>query len=503
MKVCPAPACFPDRVALAIFLIAALHLSSQVASPATAAQDVRQTETLSRETAISIAARIVEAAPQLAKIWPGYWPPEQPFIIYLPGAGALLVSAGERPDSFQPLQDTDLPDPLVGRAFWHSGSLPDVGRPFVIDYPIASERTGILVNAAEADAKRIVTLLLHEQFHGYQKRAFKGGVSAQFVDPLAIKDRVAFAASAETERRILAKAIDVEDASDRRLLLQQYFALRREREAAMPAQEVGVERGFEHREGTAKYVDLAGHATIDGGRDRLKSLLVAELRKSLASATGAFATHWFRSRSYGNGAAITYLISRLDRGNWQAKIEGGAMLDELLESLVRKPAPGAKAGLAESARLSFASNAIQRELEPVIRAGEKAEIKSVQEFLAGAPYRLVLDATAAGTGSTGFNAPNMAQLGPATMVLPKAIMFSFSAPSVSLAATNLPVLMEDRRYTVLTPSAPRIVGLSATEVGDHRLESAMIRGNGIDLKVDRPVVVTVTKTSMFIRVADR
>lgn len=491
------------RAALAALFFSILWVCAPGQAPAKATDANQKAYTWDRPSLLSLAARIVDAAPRLATIWPGYWPPQQPFIMYVPAKGALLVSTGQKPDSFEAMVGPDVPQLLKGRAFWHSGDLSDVKRPFVIGYPIGGGTTAILADAARKSPETLTSLLLHEQFHGYQKSAFEGGGVSQFVDPLAISDRVAFAASAEIERRVLAKALGVEDPKARRELLQQYFSLRREREAAMPGEVVKVERGFERTEGTARYVDRAALAAIDGDPKRLPASLKTELLRPLASATGAFASHWFRSRSYSTGAAITYFISRLDRGDWRTKIEHGAAPDELLESLLGKPAAGQRAKLARNGRISFGYDAILRELEPAIRAGEKAEIKSVEEFLAPSPYRLILEAKAAGKGSVGFNGMNMAQLAQGTMALPKAEMFNFSAPSVSLSTRQLPVLMEEgQRFTVLLPSAPEIIGLNAPALGNHRLNSAIIRSNGIDLKVDKPVIVSISETSMTIRVRE-
>lgn len=495
---------FRRGAASAVSLFSALILSPPIGAPAMAAVGVEPELTLDRDALVGLAARLVDAAPRLAQIWPGYWPPDQPFIVYVPGQGALLISAGERPSSFQPLTGPDIPRQLKGRVFWHAGGLPDVRRPFVTGYPIGTGKTAILADATELGEEKIAALLLHEQFHAYQKKAFKRYAFAQFVDPLAIKDRSGFAASAETERRVLITALESETPKSRRRLLRQYFALRRDREAAMPAEAVKVEQGLELVEGTAHYVDLAGLALMTGRAEGLKSLLVDKLQKPIASETGAFVTQWFRSRSYATGGAITYFISQLDRGDWRAKLQGGAMPDQLLESLVGKPAPGAAPALARKARASAGYTAILRELEPVIRAGEKAELKSVEEFLAGAPYRVILEAEKAGEGSAGFSAKRMVQLGLATIALPEASTFNYSAPSVTLTSHGLPVLMEEReRYTVVAPSTPEIVGLSATAPGEHRLGSIVIRSAGIELRVDRPVVVSISATSVTVRVAER
>jgi hypothetical protein len=481
-----------------------LILSPSIEPPARAAPAIETERTLDRDALIGAAGRLVDAAPGLAKIWPGYWPPGQAFIIYVPGQGALLVSTGEKPASFEPLASPGIPRQLKGRIFWHSGDLPDVRQPFVTEYPIGRGKTAILADAAELSEEKINGLLLHEQFHAYQKKAFKRYAFLQFVDPLAIKDRSAFAASAETERRVLIMALESRKPKARRRLLQQYFALRREREAAMAVESIAVERGLELVEGTAHYVDLVGVALVGGGPEGMKPLLTARLQKPLASEAGAFVTHWFRGRSYGTGAAITYFISQLDPGDWRSKLEAGTMPDQLLESLVGKPAPGTAPALARKARAAIGYAAILRELEPVIRAGEKAEIKSVEEFLAGAPYRLVLEAENAGKGGAGFSANHMVQLGRSTIALPEAKMFNYSAPSVTLSSHGLPVLMEQsERYTIVAPSAPEIVGLGASALGEHRLASVLIRSDKIELRVDRAVVISITETSMTVRLADR
>lgn len=494
---------FRRGAAPAVWLLSALVLSPSIAQPGPAIA-VESETTLDRAGLVALAVRLVDAAPRLAEIWPGYWPPDQPFIIYVPGQGALLVSTGARPASFKPLAGPAIPRRLAGRAFWHEGNLADVRRPFVTGYPIGPGSAAILVDATELGEEKIATLLLHEQFHAYQKGAFKRYAFAQFVDPLAIRDRPGFAASAETERRVLVEALASERPKERRRLLQQYFALRREREAAMPAEALRVEQGLELVEGTAQYVDQAGLALLNGRPEGLKRLLAANLQRPLASETGAFVTQWFRSRSYATGAAIAYFISRLGPKDWRSRLEGGTMPDQLLESLVGKPEPGTAPALAREARDSMGYPAILRELEPVISAGEKAEIKSVEEFLAGAPYRVILEAEKAGRGNAGFSASRMVQLGPATTALPEAHSFDYSAPSVTLTSRNRPVLIEAReRYTVVAPSAPEIVGLRAGTPGEHRLSSVVVRSAEIELRVDRPVVVSISESSVTVRVADR
>jgi hypothetical protein len=455
---------------------------------------------VTRADLVSTAAKIARHSRQLSQIWPGYWPQEQAFIINVAGMGALLVSPGAKPPGFEPMADAELPPEIKGRAFFHPGTLAGAERPFVIGYPIGEGRTAMLVNATAADADRTIGTILHEQFHGFQNTAFKRR-NQQFVDPLAVKDRVAFAASAEVERAILAAALSAASDAERRALLLQYFALRRERERTVPPEVVKVEQGFERMEGTAKYVDRVAMAAMSGGGEAgLKRLLQEELRRQLGAQTGAYATVWFRLRGYSTGAALTYLVSQYDGGDWRSKIGAGAKLDELLESLVGKPSEAEAARLAEQARTRFGYAAKRLELEPSIRDAEKKEIKSVAEFLALDVYHVVFDASAAGAGAKpGFGARDMTQLGPGTTALRSAMTFAVPGATFTLTAKDRPVLIEGRRFTVLLPAAPKLGGGGTLPLGEHRLETLRLTADGYELKVDAPAVITVEPNRMVVR----
>ena len=449
---------------------------------------------------LATAAKVARHGRQLSQIWPGYWPEDQAFILNVAGMGALLVSPGPRPSDFEAIADAELPPELKRRAFFKGGTLAGAERPFVIGYPIGKGRTAMLVNARGGDPDQTIMTLLHEQFHGYQNPAFKGR-EQQFVDPLAVKDRVAFAASAEVERAILAAALSATSEAERRELLRQYFALRRERERTVPPEAVKVEQGFERTEGTAKYIDRAALSAFSGGGEAvLRRLLQEELRRGLGAQTGAYATTWFRGRGYSTGAALTFLVSQYDRGDWRSKIEAGAKLDELLESLVGKVPEGEAARLAEKARGRFGYAAKRLELEPLIRAAEKKEIKSIAEFLALDAYQVVFDTTARGAGvKPGFSAMNMTPLAQNRMALPKAMTLAVPGEGFMLTARDRPALLEGRRFTVLLPAAPKLDGHGALPPGEHRLEKLRLMADGYELKVDAPAVVTVEPNRMVVR----
>ncbi len=461
-----------------------------MSAPAASAQE--DARSAAKQKMIATAAQLASASTGLSTIWPGYWPTEQAFIIHLQGEGALLVSPGPRPDGFEPLADPAVPASLKGRAFFHRGTLPGAARPFVPAFPIGEGRTAMLVNAAGGDPQTIINLIVHEQFHDHQNSAFKHKAASQFVHPQAVKDRVAFAAAAEIERRVLSAALTAATGAERRQLLRSYFALRREREASIPADVVAVEQGYERLEGTAKYVDRAAHAKIFGGGDReLPSLLAKELDSPLIL-SGPFRTVWFRVRSYSTGAALTYLIRQYDK-DWHSKIAAGAKLEALLASLIPLPRRAEAARLAAMARERFNYEARRRELEAAIRESEKAEIKSVDEFLALAPFQFVFDGAAdGGKLQPGFSGQNMTDLNPSTIALPMANVFSVTGASFTLSARQRPVLMQfqEKRYSILLPTAPLVDG-KAMRPGKHRLNGIRIDAQGVELNVNRPVLVTL------------
>jgi hypothetical protein len=457
---------------------------------------------------LRLAAEVRAVGRKLSSVWPGYWPRNQAFIIYTPGEGALLISDEPGPQSFRPFAEPGLPKGLRGRAWYHEGDLGGSIPPFVLGYPLGNGRTALLVRAAP-EMKDLSTLIFHEQFHDYQRAAFRGKGGSQFVAPKAIADRVAFAAAAETERRVLAASIAAKSAGKRRALLRQYLALRREREAQLDPEVVAVERQFEALEGTAKFVDRAAAALGSGNGKSLRALLIEGLGDNLVRANQPFLTTWFRARSYSVGAALTYHLRVLDPRGWQAKIEQGAILDEAIATLVEFDSVADKSALAREARIRFGEDAIRAALEPGIRAAEQKEIKSVEEFHALGSYRLVLEIMEPGRGgqprSMGFaSGPGgMTLLAEDHLVLPDPRLVSATFSFGSLTVRERPFMSEagdTNRYTILLATLPAVNGQAGLPAGEHRFDRLDIKAPGIELDITRPVIVLIDTRAMTIRV---
>lgn len=332
---------------------------------------------------LQLAARIVEASPALAQIWPGSWPEDQPFVINLPGTGAFLVAAGAAPPGWAPVASERLPPGLRGRTYFRASPIEGESRPFILRFALDDGRTAIFVNA-DMDAKATAGLLLHEQFHVFQGAAFEGQ-NRQFVSPAAVTDRVAFAASAELERRILAAALAAPPAEQRQLL-RTYFLVRRERESMVPAEAREVERGYERTEGTARYVDRVAQAALFGGE--VDRLIVHDLTDTLMDNHGPFVTVWFRDRSYATGAALTHLLSRVQPTGWRTMIEADGDPAALLEARLSPHTNPRRAVSGAKARFGYAQ--LLRDMRGLIEAGARTEIKTEADFLALGAYPVTI-----------------------------------------------------------------------------------------------------------------
>ena len=279
-----------------------------------------------KEQIIALAADIVQSAPQIAKIWPSYWPEDQAFIINIRDQGALLISSGSKPETFIPISESELPASLIGKAAYHDGMLKDVPRPFYLNYDIGNGENAVLVNVGPSDfgskyfLSNIKTLILHEQFHAYQNMQFHNEEYADYT-PNDIRDRVNFAVSVHIERQILVDAIKASNKDEQITYIHRYFAMRRLREETNLTNIAIVERGFERSEGTAEFAERSALTIIAGGDDAmLKELLIEGLQEDLLRESGIFNSIFIRSKGYDNGAALAYLISQYDDGDWQQKL---------------------------------------------------------------------------------------------------------------------------------------------------------------------------------------
>ncbi|HEV7352290.1 MAG TPA: hypothetical protein VGN74_04080 [Brevundimonas sp.] len=272
------------------------------------------------------AIEIEQRGPALAEIWPGYWPPGQPFVLYLPEVGATF--GGEA---------------SPGGATFREGPLEDVRFWYVLDYPGGPANT-VALRLETADSN--LDTLFHEQFHDFQSDAFRwlGEAGGEFVDISALDDLETFTARVEIERHLLREAISATTDEARQSLVRLYLAAREARLGDAPGDVRLAEDHMEWSEGTAEYAATMAMTVMEAAGATSASRIAARLSEPLFSPGQSYTRSVFRGRAYGVGAAQAWLLDAVDAPDWRRRVEAGQPLAQLLaEHFARGDLPPAAA----------------------------------------------------------------------------------------------------------------------------------------------------------------
>jgi hypothetical protein len=313
------------------------------------------------------AARLRRAARALARIWPGFWPEDQPFALTAPAHGRILLvwPGGGRPDGYTPVPDADLPRTLAGQLFVRTGFDPMLRA--TGGFSPALEVGGRVLPAVpdrhfgtvlRPDALHGYAFLVHEFFHTYQERhlprlgvqpdsarGIGAGAGAYSVTPARIAG-AEFRRAVEAERRLLIAALRAPTRNAARAMARTYLALRHRRTDTMPDVRA-VEDGYEGSEGSATVVGYEAALAVLG-RPRRELVDVVRRRwlevplDSLPDGPERDA-RVMRWRLYGTGAGIALVLERLGI-DWKRALAGGepslaALLDHaVVTRTARRPA---------------------------------------------------------------------------------------------------------------------------------------------------------------------
>lgn len=453
-----------------------------------------------KEIMINIAAEVVRSSKDLSQIWPGYWPEDQAFILKISDKGAVLIAPSHGLNSFKPISDNQLPDELHGKAYFHEGKLEGAIKPFILDYDISDDRTAILVNAGGYSRKNIISLLLHEQFHAYQDQAYIDDSKFPSINPSDIKDRVGFATLAEIERRILIDALSEKNAAKRLEILHHYFIIRQYRENIVPQIAVDTEQYLERLEGVAEYVSKVGESIIyKSGEQGLRQSLIQSLKSDLLEIGSSYNSGLFRGRSYQTGGALTYLLSLYNKNDWQKRIENGAFVDDLLMEYIDTSTHIP----IDVIYKKYGYDEIYQRFETIISKINETEIKSVEDFLATKAHRLVIDTEFVSAKKiAGFSAENSFPLGKAILAISNAIVYNSMFDGYSLTVKEQPMLLDNSKVIILLSSLPKISGTKTYAMGEYYLDDIRIADNGIELKIDIPLILTIADNVMTIKILE-
>lgn len=398
---------------------------------------------VSEEDLTAMAERVVSHGQALSTLWPGFWPPDQPFVLYAPDVGAVFSGAAS------PEGPSFRPGPLENATFH-----------FVLNFPSGAPNT-VLLEVTDRDDD--LSTLFHEQFHDFQSDAFRwsGDSGGEYVDLDLIDDLARFTARAQLERQILASALEADDGAERRALARDYLALRRHREQGLDASIIVTERHREWLEGTAEYVGRQAAALAGGAPGgQVRDYLAAALRNDLNDPAG-YLFNMFRWRAYGVGGSLAWLLDDFTVEGWRGAVEAGTPLDRLLEDAVEGAAPDRLEALWSAHDLEERI----RQATPLVEQATSARLDR-RTFLASAPRRLVVeidmphDQLAAARIS--FHSAAMTALEGGSIALPDATRVSVEAADLVLSVQGRSVLLDmpsgevqgERgiyRFTVLLP----------------------------------------------------
>ncbi|HEX7090825.1 MAG TPA: hypothetical protein VF192_11865 [Longimicrobiales bacterium] len=469
-----------------------------------------------RPDLLDVVRAVGAAPPAVDSIWPGYSLVVQGFLLYEPES-AILVTSAAPPPGFTPVPDSLLPPRLRGRTYAYRGSLPGLDGGLDTGY-----RLGDIVTTAYALQRSLdgtLTNLYHEGFHTYQQRSFQAsGTVEEFVPPELLTRE--FVAMAEVERRMLARALELEPGAELDSLLASFLAVRRERLRGLPPRVRQVERMLERKEGSA---NLVGHqlaaAALGAGPARVE----AEVRTYLTSALDVFGgdrnTQVMRSRAYGTGAAMGLLLDRLGVA-WRGRLEQGAAFDSMLAEAVGAE-PAGTAAVAQAALEAFGYAEV---LEDVGEAGTAAE--ELAAFYRQEPARFVIEIlprdTAAYRPTLSYNFSvglldrilgrrrGTSRPEPGLTLVWKPELVQISQPETSgfrLRVEDRSVAFDFRerktRYqiVVLLPELPAVLGRMPGR-GTHEFEDGVeVEGEKLRFGTDLPATLVVAADSMHVRIS--
>ncbi|TRW48261.1 hypothetical protein FM042_08730 [Aliidiomarina halalkaliphila] len=253
----------------------------------------------------------------LDAIWPGYRPSERILGVY-DSSGVVVATGRSHVSGFERLDS----------GLWrlHDPNLRLQGA-FYINYELNGERMTLVRRQDRSD---LVSFLIHEDFHGYQRSAFAnhGGSTLSAAD-IGEMPAEQLLASIRLERNLLISALEAPTELDRIRALAAYIALREWRNEQLPESFRGTEDRTERIEGSAHWVELNAEARVQN-RDNIQERLRNSLNRDIETQTGNLANALLTHRLYPTGASLLELAQELQAKDWQGRIEAGSTPYQLI-----------------------------------------------------------------------------------------------------------------------------------------------------------------------------
>lgn len=362
-----------------VAVIAALLLTS--ASASAQAEPVAPSAGAADTLLLRTAAAIVAKRDELARVWPGFWPGDDSFVLAVPGETVLVVSRGTPGSEYVRLPGLPEYPALEGIAYlWIAReALSTVSEGWWATWFRTGDVNATAIALRETE-KASVEVLLHEAFHRYQFDHLRGVLGRNVEDAPAFSD-IDFNVLAELERQILASALQAPDTEVAVSVLREYVTIRVLREQSFP-RPVEAERSVELMEGTAHYVGVRSAGIVTGeGRQAEEEVRYALQEPLRLQESVRFVNRpdpvmfddpnvkmrWtHRSRLYATGAAIALLLDRLGV-SWQEDAGTGRSFPDLITEAISLN-PTVDLGTPEDILRRYGAEAIRARVDILLRA---------------------------------------------------------------------------------------------------------------------------------------
>lgn len=471
---------------------------------------------------VETAEHVARVESRLAGLWPGYWEAGRPFIVYHPDQAVLLVMDGPAPEDFVTLER--VPVSLRGRAHVRAGRLRGLDGNIDLAFRVGTrEVTAVPYRTSPGGTLHI---LFHEAFHATQAHRFRESALRSLDDASSVT-RPEVADLLEAERRLLVAAlvaaypvrphahpflgrVALGPPDEVRRLVLDYLAVRGRRTAGLPEAVVASERYQERIEGTATQVAFeATLLALGRAREEAAQFLVEmELAEPNAPRSPPSGGAILKSRAYGTGAAMGFLLDRLGAA-WREDVESGLPLDLLVARAVGFDDLEAEAreqrarAATERVGRRWPGHAAARMSEAKAPAREDGRVRVDVEIpmVPGGRRPRVAINTSKTLGYTGgvFDGPAvLADLGTARLV-------SVVGDGVSLVARGHPVWVDRRdpsRFVVrvLLPDWPTVNGVDPRVLPHGSDGPLVLEGADFEARVDVSGTVTVESDRLVVRV---
>ncbi len=402
-------------------------------------------------------------------IWPGYRPDTIPVLYLLRGHGTLLLGwRGALPPGFAP-------DSAAAGAGWQAA----------VDQGAANTAAELLGRGAAqvvVDTQSIASLVgltAHEAFHVFERasrtegRRFGRGENSFLVTSYPVFDPQNEAGMA-LEGRILAAAESASTKAEKRMLAQEFLAVRESRQRALGAELAEFEQLAELNEGLAEYalvraVQLAARLPDfpdRAGAEHVQSGKLVGLHKLTEDVTLSI-----RLRYYATGPALGALLDALEGPAWKSRLVNQSLTvqDALADASGYR---AAEVALRRQAETRFVMASLRRGADSGVSGLRALRRKQVDSILAAPGVLLTVTIEGRSLGLCGIDPQNLLQVEPGVLLHTRWVV---ACAGDALQATFNTPAVQDRNAQTLRA----VVGADSI---------VKVTVNGADVRVESPLV---------------